>query len=112
MITAGTDGYVRLWSVTDLLKSVHKQREHLDIELPVRHDFTPELEICSGRSAVEDIDISPDGTILATVLSNRAVLWDLANFGKQLNEIPSDTEGKTDGVLSKKFKVFALISGA
>lgn len=109
MLTAGTDGYVRLWSIAELLnKQRRPSTQHEKTEIPELEKPEPELEIHTGSSAIEEIDVSICGQILATVLSQSTLLWDLNDQGTKLLELP-----KKDGqemIISKKFKVFIFFN--
>lgn len=110
MVTAGTDGYVRIWSIGKLLKNIRigndREKDEELKEVRIMRDVTPEMEICAGSVGVEDIDISSCGTLLATVLPNTTILWDLSCHAKQLLELPPKSEEKSAiEALTKKFKV-------
>uniref|UniRef100_A0A914H7Q5 Uncharacterized protein n=1 Tax=Globodera rostochiensis TaxID=31243 RepID=A0A914H7Q5_GLORO len=98
MATAGTDGYVRVWSIANVLKNVmiRKKFDRSPFDgnqlegTPILRDVTPELEICSGSAAVDDID---------------TVLWDLSDFGKRITDLPMS---ENERALSNKFKVRSL----
>ncbi|KAL3090644.1 hypothetical protein niasHT_023489 [Heterodera trifolii] len=112
MATAGTDAFVRVWSIANVLRNV-RTKNSFDRALfesgsvPVLRDVTPELEICTKSTSVDDLDVSPSGDVLATVLPDQTVLWDLSAFGKRLAEIPTRENG-SEKALSNKFKVRSL----
>lgn len=112
MLTAGTDGCIRLWTVGQLLAAENHQpkpsttaktSDELD-ELQLV-DAVPELEIPTGKSAVEEMDVSPCGQLLATVLPQSTILWAL-NTGEKLFTLPM--EGGPGELISNKFKIRSL----
>ena len=105
MLTAGTDGYVRLWSIAELLNRQRKSnRQERTVEIPELEEAEPELEIHTGSGAIEEIDVSVCGQIVATVLPQSTLLWDLNDRGSKLTELPKE-DGRAMAI-SKKFKVF------
>ena len=106
MLTAGTDGYIRLWSIAELLNRQRRSnRQERTVEIPELEEAEPEVEIHTGNSAIEEIDVSMCGQIIATVLSQSTLLWDLNDRGTKLRELPKE-DGR-EAIISKKFKVFS-----
>ena len=107
MITAGTDGYVRCWSITsDLIENPHHQNNKSNsTDIPkIMNNFLPDIEIETGKSPIEEIDISDCGKILATVLAQSTILWSL-NKNEDLRLITLPTDNGPEEINTKKFKV-------
>lgn len=114
MVTSGTDGFVRVWSITRLLEGYAKSRRRNVTNANIPETFEPvdsDFEIpMAERSIVDDIDVSPCGQILATTLSKQTILWNLDNNiddeNRQILVLPVETGAKEP--LTSKFKVRIL----
>jgi len=106
MVTAGTDGYVRCWSITaDLLENSSSKYSSTDIP-NILDNFLPELEIETGKGSIEEIDVSDCGKILATVLGQSTILWSLnKNNDDEPRLLTLPTNNGPEEINTKKFKV-------
>ncbi|CAK5076475.1 unnamed protein product [Meloidogyne enterolobii] len=109
MVTAGTDGYVRCWSITaNLLENRSSRYSSTDIP-NILDNFLPELEIETGKESIEEIDVSDCGKILATVLGQSTILWSLnRNKDDEPRLLTLPTDNGPEEINTKKFKVRSL----
>ncbi|CAJ0957802.1 unnamed protein product, partial [Mesorhabditis belari] len=84
LATGGSDGHIRIWDI----KALDSNRDPR-----IRHE--PIVDISAHLSDVDDIDLSQDGSIVASVGDGKAFLWD-THTGRKIFEVPlpNDFQGK------------------
>lgn len=113
MVTAGTDGYARCWSITSNLLENSRQQDNkctsTDIP-PIFNNVIPEIEIKTGKTPIEEIDVSDCGKILSTVLAQSTVLWRLENNDdEEFRLLTLPTDNGPEEINIKKFKVILIL---